>query len=95
MIETNVIGIEKEEINTLTFPKESISRTELKVKQLHSMLDKAVLLGNRYKDKIRVVFRDSVGLKMVETTIWHASQNHVVLKGGVTIPFNRIEEVRL
>lgn len=89
------VKVRKEDIMSFSFPKENLRESTVESTQLFALIKKAVLLGNRYKNKIQIIFRDKVGLKIVETTVWHASRNHVVLKGGTTIPFNRIEEVRL
>lgn len=87
--------IEKEIIPILNFPAEDLPMQRDKRINLGFMLETAVKLGNSYKEKIKIVFVDSEGLKMVETTVWQATEKHIVLKGGVTIPFNRVFEVRL
>lgn len=87
--------IEKELVPTLTFPSEALPLEKEKKINLAFMLELAVKLGNNYKEKIRIVFRDDEGQKMVETTVWQATEKHIVLKGAVVIPFNRVEDVQL
>ncbi len=87
--------VEKENISSLTFPSEPLPLERQQQINLSFMLETAVKLGNSYKEKISIVFRDNEGLKMVETTVWQATKKHIVLKGGVIIPFNRVESVQL
>ena len=56
---------------------------------------RAMQLGNLEHTKCRIVFRDSEGLKVVETTVWAFDKDNVVLKKGVLIPIVRIVEVDL
>jgi uncharacterized protein (UPF0248 family) len=50
-------------------------------------------LGNIDHSKIRVVFEDDQGRKMIETTIWATGEKNIVLKQGMTIPIHRIVEI--
>ena len=87
--------IKKELVPTLSFPSEGLPMERQQQINLAFMLETAVKLGNSYKEEIRIMFRDDIGLKMVETSVWQASQKHIVLKGGIIIPFNRVESVQL
>ncbi len=95
MTQTAPVKIQKEDISLLNFPNKSVSISLVKSTKLYLLAQKAVILGNRYKNKIKIIFSDATGSKVVETTLWHASKKHLVLKGGITIPFNRVEEVVL
>ena len=83
--------IEKEVISSLSF------NSNLKIEQ-HPMLieqiKKATKLGNSYRRKVSIMFKDDQGLKRVDTTIWANGAKYICLKGGVWIPINRIVEVR-
>ncbi|MEY4602764.1 MAG: hypothetical protein RIT43_56 [Bacteroidota bacterium] len=84
--------IEKELISSLSF-NEKVS-----VKQhpdLRNQIDKATILGNVHRNKVSIIFRDDAGLKRVDTTIWAAGTKFICLKGGVWIPIDRIEEVKI
>ncbi|HCY45810.1 MAG TPA: hypothetical protein DHU89_03945 [Flavobacteriales bacterium] len=87
--------IKKELVPSLSFPSEGLPMERQQQINLAFMLETAVKLGNSYKEEIRIMFRDDIGLKMVETSVWQASQKHIVLKGGIIIPFNRVESVQL
>lgn len=91
---TKPILIEKEEIKNLTFPNESIAKTEEQTRDLNNKLQYAMSLGNLHQTKIKIIFEDSEGLKEVQTTVWVAGDNFISLKGGISIPVRRIVEVR-
>ncbi len=86
--------VQKEEISNLVFPNESIERTEEQTKDLNNKLQHAMSLGNLHHTKIKIIFKDSEGLKEVETTVWVASDHFITLKAGVSIPVRRIVEVK-
>lgn len=56
-------------------------------------LKKAMVLGNNFKCKCKIVFNTSDGAKIVETTVWSVSENHVLLKGDIVIPLNAVIKV--
>ena len=83
--------VEKEIISSLSF------NADLKVEQhpgLSDQIKKATRLGNSYRRKVTILFKDDQGLKRVDTTIWANGAKYICLKGGVWIPINRIVEVR-
>lgn len=83
--------IEKEIISSLSF------NSNLKVEQhplLNDQIKKATRLGNSYRSKVSILFKDDQGLKRVDTTIWANGAKYICLKGGVWIPIDRIVEVR-
>lgn len=87
--------VQKEEIESLIFPAESIKRTEQQAKELHKKLQNAMSLGNLHHAKIKIIFEDSEGLKEVHTTVWSADETYISLKKGVSIPVRRIVDVQL
>ena len=52
-------------------------------------------LGNGYKSKCKIYFEDNEGIKMVETTVWFADNDHVVLKGDNRIPLSNIVKIEM
>ena len=56
-------------------------------------LNKAMILGNSHKSKVKIVFQTEEGIKAVETTIWSVDEDEVSLKGGINIPMQSIKEV--
>ena len=85
--------IAKEEIHDLSFPHKDLNNIEKKA--LLDECEKAMKLGNSYKGKCKIYFEDSEGIKMVETTVWFADNEHVVLKGDNRIPLSNIVKIEL
>ncbi len=54
-------------------------------------LQRAEKLGNGFKGKVKIIFRTSENeTKIVDTTVWSATDDYVSLKGGMTIPVRAI-----
>ncbi|MDX2360799.1 MAG: hypothetical protein QNK23_08325 [Crocinitomicaceae bacterium] len=83
--------IEKELIQSLTFKeKNSIEQHPNLAKQI----EKGVRLGNTYRSKVSIYFRDDSGSKRVDTTIWAHGAKYICLKGGVWLPIDRLIEIK-
>ena len=85
--------VAKESIGTLSFPRLEVLQTEDAIKVRAHALDRAIRLGNNQKRKVKIVFEDSSGTKMTETTIWAVTERNILLKGGIFIPINRIHSI--
>jgi len=84
----------KENINKLTFPKNDVlllNNVEQQKERLLSII-KAMHLG-KDKIKVRILFEDYIGLKMVETTVWGISEKYTILKGDIILPIRCIHKV--
>lgn len=88
-------AIEKEQIKGLKFPKGEVLKTREEVLQRKTDLQRAMVLGNTEHGKIRITFDTDDGVKMVETTVWAATETEVSLKGGVNIPLHAIYKVSM
>jgi len=87
--------IQKEIISSCKFPStEVLCNKEAQRKRIH-LLKLAAALGNRFKQKVRIFFKDNLAEKFVETTVWMAGDKYVSLKNGVLIPVCRIQKVKL
>ncbi len=82
--------IEKENIQSLIFPKTDVLIDKDAIYQRNNDLTRAQSLGNLEHSKIKIFFEDNQSKKMVETTVWAVTDNSVVLKQGIGIPINRI-----
>ena len=82
--------IEKEDIETLSFPHEDVLEDQEDINQRNSELRRALSLGNLEHSKIKIFFEDNKSKKVVETTVWAVTDNSIILKKGVNIPINRI-----
>ncbi|MCS6980673.1 MAG: hypothetical protein N2110_04215 [Flavobacteriales bacterium] len=87
--------IPKESIPALRFPKSDVLPEGEARKERAEKLYKAMLLGNGYKVKVKIIFEDLEGIKAVETTVWETSEDNVLLKGGVNLPVHAVRDVLL
>jgi hypothetical protein len=85
--------IPKEEVANLKFPRAEIFKSSEQHAELRKKLEQATMLGNNEHSKIKIVFEDQEGPKMIETTIWATGEKNIVLKKGMTIPINRIVDI--
>lgn len=84
----------KEHLHLLKFSKDDVATTEIEKRRRTTSLVKAMRLGNLFKNKVSIYFRDSLDrLIYVRTTIWGVTQQNVILKKGALIPIHRIERV--
>ena len=64
-------------------------------KTLKDKLEKAMLLGNGYKAKVKITFETLEGVKKIETTVWEASEDQLMIKSDVMIPIHSSLDVEL
>jgi len=83
--------IKKELILNLSFIEDK-STVEQHPNLMQQILN-ATLLGNNEHKKVKIIFKDDDGVKLVETTIWASGQKFICLKGGSWIPIHRILEI--
>ena len=91
--ERKAIPIAKEQVNDLRFPAGEVLMSQDDIRKRRADLERAVMLGNVEKSKVRVFFEDEVGLRYVETTIWSITDDRVILKGDGSIPLRRVVQV--
>ena len=85
------LDIKKELILNLSFIEDK-STVEQHPNLIQQILN-ATLLGNNEHKKVKIIFKDDNGVKLVETTIWASGQKFICLKGGSWIPIHRILEI--
>ena len=88
-----IITIEKEDVEFLKFPDESVERTDAQISLLKYKLSRSMILGNIHKVKMKITFEDNEAIKEVHTTIWAVGDKNIILKKGVTIPIHRIVDI--
>jgi uncharacterized protein (UPF0248 family) len=86
--------IPKEEVAKLKFPSDEVISSNEERLILYEKLKQATVLGNIDHSKIRIIFQDDQGRKMIETTIWATGEKNIVLKHGMTIPIRRILDIQ-
>lgn len=87
--------ISKEQVSAFSFPAGDVLMDQEHRKNRLRALHQATSLGNLERGKVRIRFVTAEGPKEVFTTIWHHSDEHVLLKGGKAIPVRTIVEVVL
>ncbi len=87
--------IAKEDVSRLHFPFEDVLFTKDEQINRKLNLSRALSLGNLDHEKVRIVFQDIEGTKVVETTVWGVTDREVILKRGTIIPIRRILSVQL
>lgn len=90
-----ILSVQKEDIGRLHFSNEEVLLGAEAIEQRRINLEQAVVLGNTYKGKTKIVFEDNEGMKQIETHIWGLTDKRVILKQGIVIPIHRIHEVKL
>jgi uncharacterized protein (UPF0248 family) len=83
--------IKKELILNLSFIEDK--STVEQHPNLKQQILNATLLGNNEHKKVKIIFKDDDGVKLVETTIWASGQKFICLKGGSWLPIHRILEI--
>jgi len=85
--------INKKDVRILKFDdRDALLSNELK-KIRERDLKKAMILGNSYKHKVKLFFRDCNSFKHVETTVWCVDEKYVSLKAGILIPKKSIYKI--
>src|SRR4051812_29756143 len=90
---TSPVLIDKDQVKDLRFPHDEILTSAEASAKRQNDLSRALTLGNHHHNKVRIIFSDNQGVKMVETTIWAVTELRIILKSGMVIPINRIMEI--
>ncbi|RYD72843.1 MAG: hypothetical protein EOP53_21210, partial [Sphingobacteriales bacterium] len=89
----NETMIAKEEIGKLHFDHHEVLKSPEAIQRRKEDLERAMILGNTSHSKVKIEFVSKDGTHCVETTVWHASDADVALKGGAIIPLCCITKV--
>ena len=93
IISDSIMTIEKESLDAINFPQREVLLDEKKITQREYNAKRAIRLGNLFKDKVKVIFEDTEGMKMIQTTVWGMTERYLIFKRGMVIPLNRIHEI--
>lgn len=88
-------NIDKEKIQELSFSELDVLDNYEEIKKRENDLQLAMKLGNNFKHKVKIFFKDLYSYKHSETTVWHANNKHVTLKGGIVLPVRSIYKVNI
>jgi hypothetical protein len=93
--ETKIVIVDKKNIGFLNYSNQDVLLSNDEKKMRENELKKSMTLGNQYKQKVKIFFKDDHKTMLVETTVWSADPNYISLKGGVVIPVRSIYKVIL
>jgi hypothetical protein len=85
--------VKKEDIPALDFVRQEVLPSHAGRIDRAGKLIRAMVLGNAFHEKCRIVFETTSGRKAVETTVWFSSDKYICLKGGVMILVTAIIDV--
>jgi hypothetical protein len=88
--------LDKLKLSELSFCKTDVlaSPTDRYIRSFE--LQRALRLGNTYKQSVRIYFVNDFGEQMeTEGTVWAVTEKFVMLKGSNTIPIKAITKVDL
>ena len=87
--------IAKEKINELDFPSADVLSDTKERKLRYATAQKARILGNTEKSKVRISFCSSEGQCEVNTTVWDVDQDFIMLKGASALPMRSVYSISL
>lgn len=85
--------IKPEEVSALKFTNEDVLKDEKLRVERQRDLQKAMVLGNSFKQKVILLFKDYNSNKHLMTTVWHSSSEYISLKGGIVLPVKSIYKI--
>ena len=92
--EIKPVIVDKKIISELHFPNKEVLASETDIQQRKRDIERAILLGNNYKTKVKIIFADDEGVKQIKTTIWGVTDKRILLNKALVIPINRIHEIK-
>lgn len=87
--------IDKEQLKECAFKKPVFDSTDHELREKNRNLYLAMLMGNNYQSKVKIVFNTLEGYKEILTTVWATTEKFILLKGGNHIPLEAIAFVEL
>ncbi len=94
-VSTNPERISREIIPNLKCVNSEVLNCPDAFMQRKLSLQRAAQMSHTFYTKAKIVFVTEEGIKEVITTIWAATDNNIILKGGISIPVCCIKEVVL
>ena len=95
MTNTRIQKIEKEKLKECAFKVPVYHFTDHELRERNRRLYLAMLMGNNFHSKVKIVFNTMEGYKEVFSTVWATTEKFILLKGGNFIPIEAIAQVEL
>lgn len=87
--------IEKEQLKYCAFRKPVYKHSDFEIRERNRRLYLAMLMGNNFHSKVKIIFNTLEGYKEVLTTVWATTEKFILLKGGLFIPIESIAHVEI
>ena len=87
--------IYKEEIKDIVFKSSVGYFTDCELRDRHRKLHLSILLVNYREAIVKIIFNTVEGYKELTTSIWGATEKHILLTGGTFIPVESVAWVSL
>ncbi|HLP19335.1 MAG TPA: hypothetical protein VK174_03505 [Chitinophagales bacterium] len=87
--------IEKDQLKECAFQKPNDTHTDFEMRERNRRLYLAMLMGNNYESRVKIVFNTLEGYREIFTTVWATTEKYILLKGGSYIPLEAISYVEL
>lgn len=91
---TRIRKIEKDQLKGCAFKKPA-DHDDYELNERNKRLYLAMLMGNNYDSKVRIIFNTIEGYREIFTTVWATTEKFILLKGGSYIPLEAIAKVEL
>lgn len=87
--------IEKDQLKECAFEKPAASYDDFELRERNRRLYLAMLMGNNFQSKVKIVFNTSEGYREIVTTVWATTEKYILLQGGFNIPIEAISYVEM
>jgi hypothetical protein len=87
--------IKKELLIDMKYPTDDILIDRTKQLRRRNNLYTAMLLGNSFKRKVKILFNTVDQKFFVNTTVWSVGKEFITLKGGRIVPIRSIYKIQL
>jgi hypothetical protein len=87
--------IPKEKIPELECKHNEVLSNNKELTERKNCIERAINLSKNFYVKAQIEFETEEGPKEVITTIWAAGEEHIVLKGGISLPICCIRKVTI
>jgi hypothetical protein len=93
---TKILALTFDQLSSVNFAHQEVLESAEAIKARYVDLEKAMILGNAYKGKVKIFFKTHLGEEMsVYGTVWAMGDQYVSLKGDKQIPVQSITKVEI
>lgn len=84
---------EQELLHKVNFPIKEVLKNQEQISDRKQTALRAKKLGSLSNERVKIIFEDIEGRKMVETTVWGLTDRYLMLKKGMSLPLHRVHEI--